>query len=183
LLPAEPAVATAKGEDLAFSETNEIAIAPAEFSLAQQTAHVTTDGIVAHADSADGTVIYGPYVRVPPGRYRIHPHINVEQRPGQGAQLGLDIYAPDQRNLIVERWVEIAHEGPVASPMTFALDRETLLEFRVRKKGPVGFRHAGATLRRLNPDEPFNASPAPSNDTVNRPSRRFGGSWLRRFGL
>ena len=183
VLPEEPEATPAERADLAFSETNEMAIAPAEFSLSQQTAHATTDGIVVDADSADGNVIYGPYLWVPAGRYRIHPHINVEQLPGQGAQLGMDVYAADQHNLIVERWVAIAHEGPVAGPMAFALDRETLLEFRVSKKGPVGFRHAGATLRRLSPDEPFNGSPAPPNDTDNRPSRRFGGSWLRRFGL
>jgi hypothetical protein len=183
VLPEEPEATPAERKDLAFSETNEIAIAPTEFSIAQQTAHTTTDGIVALADSADGNVIYGPYLRVPPGRYRIHPHINVEQRPGEGAEIGMDVYAADQQNLVVERWVAIAHEGPVASPMAFVLDREALLEFRVNKKGPVGFRHAGATLRRLNPDEPLNASPAPSNGTDSRPSERFGGSWLRRFGL
>jgi hypothetical protein len=50
--------------------------------------------------------------------------------------------------------VAVADEGPVAGPVDFALDRETLLEFRVNRKGRVGFRHAGATLRRLDPDEP-----------------------------
>lgn len=52
----------------------------------------------------------------------------------------------------------IADEGLVAGPMGFALDREALLEFRVNKKGSIGFKHAGATLRRLDEDEPFDAS-------------------------
>ena len=183
VLPEEPEATPAEHEDLTFSETNEIAIAPAEFSIAQQTAHETTDGIVAPADSADGNVIYGPYLRVPAGRYRIHAHVHVEERPGQGAQLGMDVYAADQETVIAERWVAIADEGPVAGPMDFSLDHEALLEFRVNKKGNIGFRHAGATLRRLDQDEPFDASPLPPNDTDVQPITRFGGSWFRRLGL
>jgi hypothetical protein len=183
VLPPEAETTPAERAELDFSETKEIAIAPAEFSIAQQTAHETIDGIVAPADSADGNVIYGPYLRVPAGRYRIHPHVNVEAPPEQGAQIGMDVYAADQDTVIAERWVAIADEGPVADAMDFSLDREALLEFRVSKKGNIGFKHAGATLRRLDADEPFDVSSLQPNDTDGRPIRRLGGSWFRRLGL
>ena len=146
-------------ESPTFDPAGAVEIPTRAFSVVARMGRDADAGIISEPMTSDGDVIYGPYIRVPAGRYRIHPHIDIRDFSGEGARLHLDVYAADKGSLLAAKRVRIADDGPVDSHLDFALEHEARLEFRVAKEGQVRFRHAGATLRILGADEPFDGTP------------------------
>jgi hypothetical protein len=141
-------------EKLGFDDTGAVEIPSSAFSIVMRKARDTGSAILSNPRAADGHVIYGPYARVPAGRYRIRPHIDVEQCP-TGGHLLLDVNATDKSVVVAARRIKITDQGPLGCDLEFALESDAQLEFRVSKEGPVAFKHAGVTLQALGADEPF----------------------------
>src|SRR5262249_12009435 len=88
----------------------------------------------------------------------------------------LDVNA-DMKATVAESRAYITDVGPVVCPMEFALDRDTLLEFRVRKAGPVRFRHSGAVVLSLA----GSSEAAPVTTPVNSDDNTTGEAERREF--
>ncbi len=159
-----------KPESLAFDGAGAVEIPSRAFSIAARMARHAGAEIISEPMTADGNVIYGPYVRVPAGRYRIHPHIDIQEFRGNGARLHLDVYAADKDSLLAAKRVRITDEGPIDCHLEFVVEHDARLEFRVAKEGQIRFSHAGATLRSLVADEPFDDAPASTCFDPEKPS-------------
>ena len=144
----------------AFDGTGAVEIPSGAFSIVARKARHAGAEIISEPMIADGNVIYGPYIRMPAGRYRMHPHIEIQEFSGEGARLHLDVYAADQDSSLAAKRIRITGEGPIACHLDFVLERDARLEFRVSKEGQIRFTHAGAMLRILAADEPFDEASA-----------------------
>jgi radical SAM protein with 4Fe4S-binding SPASM domain len=146
-------------DNLDFGDAGTVEIPPGAFSIAGLSARDTPTGFISDPQSANGNIIYGPYVRVPAGRYSVQPHIAVQTPPAGDAHLVLDVYAADTGTIVSTRRINIANQGPLDCRLDFRLEDEARLEFRVYKEGPIGFSHSGAMLRTLREDELSDSAP------------------------
>jgi radical SAM protein with 4Fe4S-binding SPASM domain len=97
-------------------------------------------------DAAGGIVIFGPYRRLDPGRYRVTHSIEVTQYRARGAALELDILK-DCTAKIAVKTVPIARCGALEVDLEFDTDG-SVVEFRVARTG-VNFVHGGAIVTQL----------------------------------
>jgi radical SAM protein with 4Fe4S-binding SPASM domain len=97
-------------------------------------------------DVADGIVVYGPYQRLSPGRYRVSHFFDITNISSGTAYIELDI-ARDG----IERTAHKRLPRPKTGPLEIDLDFEadgSVTEFRIAKAG-IEFVHNGALVTRL----------------------------------
>ena len=120
-------------------------------------ASVGDDGsIVSSVHAQDGNIVFGPYVRLPAGRYRVCPRVDIQEFTKGASRLVFDVNETATNSVIAARRVVITDAGPVASSLSFSLERKTTVEFRVAKQGPTAVRHRGATLWSFDHSAPEN---------------------------
>lgn len=93
-----------------------------------------------------GCVIYGPYRRLAPGRYRVTHSLEVTHYREQGAALELDILR-DAAAITAKKTVPIERCGAFELDLEFETDG-ALVEFRVARSG-VDFLHSGAIVTQI----------------------------------
>jgi radical SAM protein with 4Fe4S-binding SPASM domain len=95
---------------------------------------------------ADGIVIYGPYRRLGPGRYRVSHFFDITNISSSGAYIELDIVNDDGEST-ARRSLPRPKAGPLEIDLDFDADG-SVTEFRVAKAG-IEFVHKGALVQRL----------------------------------
>ncbi len=107
-------------------------------------------GIAVGGEAADGIVIYGPYRRLMPGRYRVSHLIDVVTLAAPAASIEpaieIDIVVDGARQTAVKKY-PVAGCGPIELELEFQSDG-SVTEFRVGKTG-VEFVHKGALVNQL----------------------------------
>jgi hypothetical protein len=122
--------------------------APAAFRVSDGIMRNSQGDIVVEADREPGeVVIFGPYRRFPPGRYRVVHSVIVNDIPAAEAYFTQDSLL-DYDEVIASRQVQIAAVGAVELTLDFELDRRGLLEFRLAPAN-IGFVYKGATVYTL----------------------------------
>jgi radical SAM protein with 4Fe4S-binding SPASM domain len=106
-----------------------------------------TGGICVGEKTADGIVIYGPYRRFDPGRYRVRHFVEVIKVRAQKASIETDIVVDGVRRIAIKHH-PISRHGGLELDMEFESEG-SITEFRVAKVG-VEFVHNGAIVQEIS---------------------------------
>lgn len=105
--------------------------------------------IVSTPQSADGCVVYGPYIRLNPGRYRVYFSVSVLSN--SAATVMLDVCSR-RMDRLASRYVDVSTPGRIDGTLEFtqsSADPNDVFEFRVWKFGNASFAFRGITLVRV----------------------------------
>ncbi len=109
-----------------------------------------TDGtITTIPKSEDGCVVYGPYILLRPGRYKVYFSVTVLSNGG--ATVLFDVCSR-RMDRLASKYLDVSLPGKVDGTLEFtqtSTDPGDLFEFRVWKFGNVSFAFRGVTLVRL----------------------------------
>ena len=103
--------------------------------------------IISDTTTADGAVVYGPYIKIPYGNYRIYVNLNVISCVGD-SYINLNVCSGG-KEILSQRRLKLLNEGKTRAEMDFIHAKDALLEFRINKNGLVQFEYLGAILVRL----------------------------------
>ena len=121
-------------------------VPPQAFSLLPGVAQDAGGNICVGKDSADGVVIYGPYRRLSPGRYRVSHFLQVIKIGARNASIEIDIVMN-----CVQQTARKSYPVSRVGGLELALEFESngsVAEFRVAKAG-VEFVHNGAIVQEI----------------------------------
>lgn len=97
-------------------------------------------------EAANGIVIYGPYRRITPGRYRVSHFLDVVKLAASEGYIEIDVVKNGAQRIALKGY-PIRYAGPLELDLEFESDG-SITEFRVAKVG-VEFRHSGALVHQL----------------------------------
>src|SRR5208337_638371 len=117
------------------------------FRSAASTRRNPDGGIVADPEAPDSVLVYGPYVRAQPGRYRVYHDLRVLTASATCA-IELDVCV-GYRKTIARKRIGVSKENDFEAMIDFENTDDDVLEFRVHKSGNVSFEYKGARLLRL----------------------------------
>ncbi len=117
------------------------------FRSAASTRRNPDGGIVADPEAPDSVLVYGPYVRAQPGRYRVYHDLRVLTASATCA-IELDVCV-GYRKTIARKRIVVSKENDFEAMIDFENTDDDVLEFRVYKSGNVSFEYKGARLLRL----------------------------------
>ena len=117
------------------------------FRSAASTRRNPDGGIVADPEAPDSVLVYGPYVRAQPGRYRVYHDLRVLTASATCA-IELDVCV-GYRKTIARKRIGVSKENDFEATIDFENTDDDVLEFRVHKSGNVSFEYKGARLLRL----------------------------------
>jgi radical SAM protein with 4Fe4S-binding SPASM domain len=120
---------------------------PESFQITLAASRGANGVIVSEKDAEDGTVVYGPYVHVSPGRYRIFHDLRILRATEESA-IYVDVCV-EMHDQIVHKRLEISPDGVVDPDIEFFHEGNGRLEFRIFKSGDIIFEHHGSTLVRI----------------------------------
>jgi pyruvate-formate lyase-activating enzyme len=106
--------------------------------------------ITAIPEAEDGCVVYGPYIRLQTGRYRVYSSADVKAAES-GATLLFDVCGR-KSGRIATKYIKVSATGVVNGTLDFNLasaDGHDLIEFRIWKQGNVSFVFQGLTVQRV----------------------------------
>ena len=104
--------------------------------------------IITTPQSADGCVVYGPYIRLRPGRYKVYFSVSVLST---SAGTVLFDVCSRQMDRVGSKYLDVSIPGRVDGTLEFtqtSMDPSDLFEFRVWKFGNASFAFRGVTLVR-----------------------------------
>jgi tetratricopeptide (TPR) repeat protein len=103
-------------------------------------------GIVADSQAPDGMLVYGPYERAAPGRYRVYHDIRVIEASPPCA---IDLYVRLTGKGLAHKRIAVSNGQNLEATIDFEHADDDLLEFSVHKSGNIAFEYKGARLLRL----------------------------------
>jgi radical SAM protein with 4Fe4S-binding SPASM domain len=102
--------------------------------------------IISNEDTRDGHVVFGPYIKIPRGNYRVYFDLDVFDL-SKPSGLVLDVCAGGKDILSNQRFSKI-EKGKFRPELDFAHTTDSALQFRIDKRGSISFEYYGATLVR-----------------------------------
>ena len=91
-------------------------------------------------------LVYGPYERAAPGRYRVYHDIRVLEASPPCA---IDLYVCVTGKALAHKRIDVSNGDNFEATIDFEHADEGVLEFWVHKSGNLGFEYKGARLLRL----------------------------------
>jgi radical SAM protein with 4Fe4S-binding SPASM domain len=124
-----------------------------------------SNGTLAVSRDSTGCVVYGPYVRLPAGRYRLYPKLSVGADSVFPANVFVDVCVGKVKQIAM-REAAVTGAGPIETSLEFNLsqpDSRELIEFRVWTYGGLVAAFDGATLLRLEDERSGEVAPPLQN--------------------
>lgn len=129
-----------------LSESRQLRFPVSAFRAVPGATRVDESCIDVAENAADGIVIYGPYKRLAPGRYRVSHLIEVKSPIDVGNRIDLDIVENGRSRTAFDSF-SITEAGPLELQLNFKSDG-SITEFRVAKVG-ARFAYRGAIVQEV----------------------------------
>jgi len=117
------------------------------FKGAASTRRNPDGAIIVDSGAPDRALVYGPYVRAAPGRYRVYHDLRV-LAASVSCAIEFDVCV-GYRKTVAHKRIDVSTENDVEAAIDFEHNEDDVLEFRVYKSGNVSFEYKGAKLQRL----------------------------------
>jgi len=121
------------------------------FNVVPEVTRDAAGSICVGEKTSDGIVIYGPYRRLDPGRFRVRHFLEVIKVGTRKASIETDIVVDGLRPIAIKHY-PISSQGGLELDLEFESDG-SVTEFRVAKVG-VEFVHNGAIVEEISTSGP-----------------------------